>query len=201
MRLIGLTGGIGSGKSTASCFLREHGVTVVDADEGARAVVEPGTPGYDRVVDAFGSSVVRGGRLDRRRLAAIVFGDPQSLARLNSIVHPLIREWTVARLEEASRGGSEIVVQDIPLLFENSLENLFEATILVYTPAALQLERLIARGMDPVDAESRLVAQMPIDEKRGRANYVIDNSGSREATRDQLLSVWTEITAAGSSGP
>lgn len=201
VRLIGLTGGIGSGKSTVSGFLREMGVTVVDADEGARAVVEPGTAGLRQVAEAFGDSVLSEGRLDRRSLARRVFGDPDALARLNAILHPLIREWTAERLKDAERAGAELVVQDIPLLFENNLESLFEATILVYAPAAVQLERLLARGMDPLDARARLAAQLPIDEKRSRATHVIDNSGGREATRRQVERLLTEITAAGSSGP
>lgn len=201
MRLIGLTGGIGSGKSTVSGFLREWGVTVVDADVGARAVVEPGTPGFESIVEAFGNEVLRNGSLDRHRLAALVFGDPGALAVLNGIVHPLVRQWTASRLEEAARAGSDIVVQDIPLLFENNLEGLFEATILVFAPASIQLARLIARGMDTKDASARIAAQLPIEDKRRRATYVIDNSGTREATRDQMSRLWTEITAAGSSGP
>ncbi len=201
MRLIGLTGGIGSGKSTVSGFLRELGATVVDADEGARAVVEPDTPGFARIRESFGAVVIRDGRLDRRRLATMVFGDRQALSRLNAIIHPLVREWTAERLAEAAAAGIEIVVQDIPLLFENHLQGLFESTILVYAPAATQLDRLIARGMDPADARARIASQMAIEEKRPLATHIIDNTGSREATRAQASSVWTEITAAGSSGP
>jgi dephospho-CoA kinase len=201
MDLIGLTGGIGSGKSTVSGFLRELGATVIDADEGARAVVEPGTPGYRAVVDAFGPEVAAEGRLDRARLAEIVFNDRSALERLNSIVHPLVREWSANRLAEAAEQGVEVAVQDIPLLFENNLDGLFKATILVYVPAELQLERLVARGMSEADAGARIASQLPIEEKRSRATYVIDNSGSREATRAQTEKVWAEITAARSSGP
>lgn len=201
MRLIGLTGGIGSGKSTVSGYLRDLGATVVDADEGARAVVEPGTPGYDRVVAEFGPGIVRDGRLDRAQLAEIVFHDPKALARLNAIVHPLVREWTVARLAEAAEAGAEVVVQDIPLLFEGGLEAIFDATILVWVPAEVQVERLVARGMSEDDARARIANQLPIDAKRERATYVIDNSGSREETRAQTERVWTSITASVSSGP
>jgi len=119
MDLIGLTGGIGSGKSTVSGFLRELGARVIDADEGARAVVEPGTAGFAAVVAEFGPEVVRDGRLDRQRLAEIVFNDKQALRRLNAVVHPLVREWTAARLAEAAGDGAELAVQDIPLLFES----------------------------------------------------------------------------------
>ena len=201
MDLIGLSGGIGSGKSTVSGFLRELGALVIDADEGARAVVEPGTPGYDAVVASFGPEVVRDGRLDRTRLADIVFHDQLALKRLNGIVHPLVREWTGVRLAAAADAGEEVVVQDIPLLFETGLEPLFRSTILVYVPAPVQVERLVARGMPEADARARIANQLPIDEKRSRSTYIIDNSGSREATRAQTERVWTSITASRSSGP
>jgi dephospho-CoA kinase len=201
MDLIGLTGGIGSGKSTVSGFLRELGARVIDADEGARAVVEPGTPGFDAVVAQFGPEMVRDGRLDRQRLADVVFNDKQALERLNAIVHPLVREWTVARLTDAADEGVAIAVQDVPLLFENGYEPLFRSTILVWVQEALQLERLLARGMPEADARARIANQLPIDEKRSRATYVIDNSGTREGTRAQTEKVWTEITASRSSGP
>jgi dephospho-CoA kinase len=201
MDLIGLTGGIGSGKSTVSGFLRELGARVIDADEGARAVVEPGTPGFAAVVAEFGPGVVRDGRLDRQRLADIVFNDKPALERLNAIVHPLVGEWTAARLVEAADDGVEIAVQDVPLLFESGYDQLFGSTILVWVPEALQLKRLLARGMPAADARARIANQLPIDEKRSRATYVVDNSGNREATRAQTEKVWTEITASRSSGP
>lgn len=201
MELIGLTGGIGSGKSTVSGFLRELGARVIDADEAARAVVEPGTPGLDQVVEAFGPETAPGGRLDRARLAAIVFGDRAALERLNGIVHPLVREWIADRLAEAAAEGLEVVVQDIPLLFESGYEGMFRATVLVYLPAALQIERLVARGMTAADARARMANQLPIEEKRARATYLIDNSGTRAQTRAQTEKVWTEITASRSSGP
>jgi dephospho-CoA kinase len=201
MDLIGLTGGVGSGKSTVSGFLRELGARVIDADEAARAVVEPGTPGFEAVAAEFGPEVVRDGGLDRQRLAEIVFHDKKALERLNAIVHPLVREWIAARLAEAADEGVEIVVQDVPLLFENGYEPMFKSTILVYVPEALQVERLVGRGMPEADARARIANQLPIDSKRPRATHVIDNSGSREQTRAQTEKVWTEITASRSSGP
>jgi dephospho-CoA kinase len=201
MDLIGLSGGIGSGKSTVSGFLSEFGARVIDADHGARAVVEPGTQGQAAVIAEFGAEVAGPGGLDRARLAEIVFHDRQALERLNAIVHPLVREWTAARLSEAEAAGLERVVQDIPLLFENGYEPLFRATILVWVPVELQVARLVGRGMDEADARARIANQLPIDEKRARATYVIDNSGSRAETRAQTTSVWTEITASGASGP
>jgi len=201
MDLIGLTGGVGSGKSTVSGFLRELGARVIDADEAARAVVEPGTAGFAAVAAAFGPEVVRDGRLDRQRLADLVFHDKQALERLNAIVHPLVREWIATRLAEAASEGVGVAVQDVPLLFENGYEPIFGSTILVYVPEALQLERLRGRGMPEADARARIANQLPIEDKRSRATYVIDNSGSREQTRAQTEKVWTEITASRSSGP
>jgi dephospho-CoA kinase len=194
MELIGLTGGIGSGKSTVSGYLRELGATVIDADEGARAVVEPGTPGFERVVAEFGPGIVREGRLDRAKLAEVVFHDAEALAKLNSITHPLVREWSAGRMAEAAGAGVDVVVQDIPLLFENGLEAIFPTTIVVWVPAEVQVQRLVARGMAEEDARARIANQLPIDTKRERARYVIDNSGSREETRAQSETVWTSIT-------
>jgi dephospho-CoA kinase len=201
MELIGLTGGIGSGKTTVSGYLRELGATLIDADEGARAVVEPGTPGFERVVAEFGPGMVREGRLDRAKLADVVFHDPAALAKLNAITHPLVREWVAERMAEAAEAGAEAVVQDIPLLFENGLEAIFPVTILVWVPERLQVERLVARGMSEEEARARIANQLPIDAKRQKATYVIDNSGSREDTRAQTARVWTSITASTSSGP
>ena len=201
MELIGLTGGIGSGKSSVSEYLRELGAAVIDADEGARAVVEPGTPGFDQVVAAFGPGVVKDGRLDRAKLAELVFHDPEALAKLNAITHPLVREWSAERMAEAAEAGAEVVVQDIPLLFENGLDAVFPTTILVWVPEEVQVERLVGRGMSEKDARARIANQLPIDAKRERATYVIDNSGSREATRAQTSRVWTSITASVSRGP
>ena len=202
MRLIGLTGGIGTGKSTVAAMLRELGATVIDADEAARAVVEPGTEGLARVVEAFGAEVLQAdGRLDRARLAAIVFADPERRAALNAITHPLVGGWMAERTAEAAERGEAVVVHDIPLLFENRRQDLFERVLLVYAPDAVALERLVARGLSEADARARMAAQMPIEEKRRLAAVVIDNSDGLEATRAQVESAWTEITAAGGSGP
>ena len=202
MRMIGLTGGIGSGKSTVAGLLRELGAYVIDADEGARAVVEPGTPGLAQLVEKFGVRILDGDRLDRARLAEIVFSDPVALASLNSITHPLVREWSAARVAVAAEQGRQEVVQDIPLLFENGLEGLFAATILVWVPPETQVRRLLeGRGFDEADARARIARQLPIDAKRGKATYVIDNSGPPAATRAQTEKVWTEITAGRSTGP
>lgn len=195
MKVIGLTGGAGSGKSTVAEMLRELGAVVVDADEATHAVYEPGTAGFDAVVREFGNAYVRDGRIDRARLGQLVFSDPDARRRLNDIVHPLVREWMARRTAEAAEQGAEVVVQDVPLLFENSLERLFSSVVLVYVPQDVQIERLVSgRGLTPERAGALIAAQMPIEEKRGRAHHVINNSATREETRAQVEAVWTQLT-------
>ena len=194
MKLIGLTGGAGSGKSTVAAMLRELGAEVVDADEATHAVYEPGSPGFDAVVREFGAEYVRDGKIDRSRLGALVFADEDARHRLNAIVHPLVREWMAARTAEAVQNGTEVVVQDVPLLFENGLSRLYSTVLLVYVPEPVQLERLVkGRGLSDDRARAMIAAQMPIEEKRALANHVIDNSGSREATHKQLQTIWKAL--------
>ena len=191
MKLIGLTGGAGSGKSTVAMMLRDLGAVVVDADEATHAVYEPGTPGFAAVVREFGDYYVRDGRIDRQRLGELVFKDAASRRRLNAIVHPLVREWMAARTVEAAERGAEVVVQDVPLLFENGLERLYSSVVLVYVPEEIQRERLVkGRGFTPERARAVIAAQVPIEEKRRRAHHVIDNSGTVEQTRAQVEQLW-----------
>lgn len=195
MKLIGLTGGVGSGKSTVAEILRALGATVIDADEAAHAVYEPGTPGFDAVVAEFGPEYVKDGRIDRARLGRLVFDDPAARARLNAIVHPRVREWMTERTREAIDRGDEIVVQDVPLLYENGLDGLFSSVVLVYAPPEVQLQRLVeGRGVPEDRARAMIAAQMPIDEKRRRAHHVIDNGGTREDTRRQVEDMWAQMT-------
>src|SRR5260370_37901165 len=142
MKLVGLTGGVGSGKSPVADMMRELGAQVVDADEATHAVYEPGSPGFDAVVREFGDEYVAGGRIDRAKLGELVFHDDDARRRLNSIVHPLVRDWMAQRTAEAAERGADVVVEDVPLLFENGLERLFSACVLVYSPDDLQLQRL-----------------------------------------------------------
>jgi dephospho-CoA kinase len=194
MKLVGLTGGVGSGKSTVDEMLRELGADVVDADEATHMVYEPGSPGYDAVVREFGPDFVRDGKVDRSRLGDLVFRDPDARRRLNAIVHPLVREWMAKRTAEAVERGAELVVQDVPLLFENSLEKLFSSVILVYVPEDVQVERLVAgRGFTPERARAVIAAQMPIEAKRGLAQHVINNSGPMDDTRAQVTAVWKQL--------
>ncbi len=197
VKLIGLTGGVGSGKSTVAAILRELGAEVVDADEASHAVYEPGTPGFAAVVRDFGQDYVRDGRIDRKALGELVFKHPEARRRLNTIVHPLVREWMAQRTVEAVERGAEVIVQDVPLLFENKLEELFPTTVLVWVPREVQVERLVnGRGFTPERAREVIAAQMPIDEKRSRATHVIDNSGTRESTRVQVERLWEALTGA-----
>jgi dephospho-CoA kinase len=198
MRLIGLTGGIGTGKSSVAGFLRELGVTVIDADEATRAVQAPGTEGLRLLADAFGDEILTPeGALDRPRLAAIAFADPKARQRLNEIVHPLVRRWMAERQREAAARGDPLVVLDVPLLFETRGIDGLDAVILVYAPEELQLKRLTElRGMDERAARERIAAQMPIDEKRRLASHVILNTGTLDELRAEAERTWAEVLAA-----
>ncbi|HXA28761.1 MAG TPA: dephospho-CoA kinase [Candidatus Angelobacter sp.] len=192
MRLIGLTGGIGSGKSTVAALLVARGAALVDADRLAREVVEPGTPGLAEIAAEFGPSVLLpDGRLDRPALGAIVFADAARRERLNAITHPRVAELMQRRIAEALAGDAPLVVVDVPLLFEGERQALFEGVLLVWVPAAMQVERLVARdGLREDDARARIEAQMPIDDKRALADWVVDNSGTPAATEAQVEAWW-----------
>lgn len=197
MKLIGLTGGAGSGKSTVAAMFHELGAHIVDADEASHAVYAPGTPGFDAVVSTFGEDYVRGGEIDRQKLGELVFHDEDARQRLNAIVHPLVREWMAARTAEAAGAGAEVVIHDVPLLFESGLQDLYEDVVLAYVPERLQVRRLVeGRGMAEERASAIVTSQMQIDRKRDLAGHVIDNSGSLEQTRAQVTEVWSEIVAA-----
>ena len=177
-------------------MLRDLGAVVIDADEAAHAVYEPGGPGFDAVMREFGPDYVRDGRVDRARLGELVFNDAGARQRLNAIVHPLVREWMAGRTAEAVLGGAAVVVQDVPLIFENGLERLYSTVILVYVPEHQQLTRLVeGRGIAEDRARAIIATQMPIEEKRKLAHHVIDNSGSREATRQQVEWLWDHLVA------
>jgi dephospho-CoA kinase len=177
-------------------MLKELGATVIDADEAAHAAYEPGSPGFESVVREFGPDYVRDGRIDRARLGELVFHDDEARHRLNAIVHPLVRDWMAARTADAIEGGAEVVVQDVPLLFENGLERLYSTTLLVYVPEALQVKRLVeGRGLSEDRAKAIIGSQMPIENKRMLAAHLVDNSGSREATRGQVDRIWKEALA------
>jgi dephospho-CoA kinase len=177
-------------------MLKELGAAVIDADEATHAVYEPGSPGFEAVVGEFGPEYVRDGRIDRARLGELVFHDKDARRRLNAIVHPLVRAWMAARTVEAVEGGSEVVVQDVPLLFENGLAGLYSTVVLVYVPEHLQVKRLVdGRGLTLERARAMIASQMPIEEKRKLAPHVIDNTGSQEETRRQVGQIWRDTLA------
>jgi dephospho-CoA kinase len=195
MRLIGVTGGIATGKSTVDQMLAAHGATVIDADALAREVVRPGSPALDEVVQRFGASVLQpGGELDRARLGAIVFADDDARHDLERITHPRIAELTQERVAAALATTTPLVAVDIPLLYENAREGMFEGVLLVYAPRDIQVERLRERnGLDAAAALQRLAAQLPIDDKRERATWIIDNSDGLDATSVAVDAWWEAV--------
>ncbi len=199
MLKVGLTGGIGSGKSTVSARLAELGAVVLDADKAARAVVEPGTPGLAAITADFGPGVLAAdGSLDRAKLAAIVFADEAALARLNAITHPLIHEYIRAAEEEAVRAGGDgvVLVHDVALLAEWGRAKEFDLVIVVDVPAETQLERLTGqRGMEADQARARMAAQASRDQRLAVADIVIDNSGSRKDLDRLVSEVWAQLQA------
>jgi dephospho-CoA kinase len=196
MRIVGLTGGIGTGKSTVAAVLRELGATVIDADEATRAVQARGSEGLRQLVAAFGDGILTPeGDLDRGRVADIAFRDPEARQRLNGIVHPLVRRWMAERQAEAVERGDPVVVMDIPLLFEARGAGAFETVLLVYAPEELALRRLVEqRGMTEEQARARMAAQMPIEDKRALATHVIENTGSVDELRERVGRVWAELS-------
>jgi dephospho-CoA kinase len=176
-------------------MLRELGAEVLDADEAAHAVYEPGAPAFDEVVREFGSEYVREGHIDRKRLGELVFNDAGARQRLNAIVHPRVREWMAARTAEAAERGAGVVVQEVPLIFENGLERLYSQVVLVYVPEAVQVQRLVGRGLSEDRARAIIASQMPIEAKRQLADHVIDNSDSQEATRAAVVKLWDRLVA------
>jgi dephospho-CoA kinase len=194
---VGLTGGIGSGKSSVSALLAEHGAVIIDADLNARAVVAKGTPGLEAVIEAFGEELRKDdGELDREALGRIVFADPDKLARLNGIVHPLIGELTAAQTAKAEAEHAPVVVFDVPLLVENNLQGMYDAVVVVAARPETQLARLTQqRGMTEADARARIDAQAPLHDKLAAATYVIDNDGPREALRPQVDELWRALLA------
>lgn len=191
---VGLTGGIGSGKTAASDLLAELGAVVIDADDVAREVVEPGTDGLAAIVAEFGPDVLTGtGALDREALAAVVFTDPAARERLNAIVHPRVRERAAALAAAAPDGA--VVVQVIPLLVEVGMAGAFDLVVVVDVPPEVQLDRLVrSRGMGRAEAEARVAAQAGREERLAAADVVLDNSGPPEQLADQVRELWGRLT-------
>ncbi|MDF1565074.1 MAG: dephospho-CoA kinase [Deltaproteobacteria bacterium] len=185
---IGLTGGIGSGKSTVARLLAERGAAHIDADQLAREVVEPGQPALAEIVEAFGPVVVdAGGRLRRDVLGARVFADPQARARLEAITHPRIRELAAARMREAEAAGHRHIVYEAALLVEVGLAATFDHLVVVSADEATQIERVMARdGCSEAEARARIAAQLPLAQKVAVADTVVDNTGTPEETARQV---------------
>ena len=193
MKVIGLTGGIATGKSTVSRMLAEAGAHIIDTDQLAREVVEPGQPAWEAIVEHFGHAILLAdGRIDRDRLGDIIFHDPAQKAVLDNIVHPAVFEAMARRLAQMEKQAPDgVAILDIPLLFETGMERNLAEVILVYAPETAQRERLMRRnGLSAEAAAARISAQMPIAEKRRRASIVIDNSGDLEGTRVQVAQLW-----------
>jgi dephospho-CoA kinase len=201
-RRIGLTGGIGSGKSTVARMLAARGAVVIDADRIVHELQAPGTPALAEIVAAFGPEVLRNdGSLDRPALGAIVFREPEARARLNAILHPRVGAEMARREREAREAGAPVIVLDIPLLLEGRSGGTgtaarlgFDAIVVVWVPEDVQVTRTCSRdGCDAAEARRRIAAQLPLDEKRELADHVIDNSGSLEQTQRQVDALWEKL--------
>lgn len=191
MRVLGLTGGIGSGKSMVARMFARLGATVIDADQLAREVVEPGQPALDEITATFGADMLLAdGRLDRAKLGDLVFADPAERAKLDAITHPRIRR----RMDEeikARRSSPGVLIVDIPLLYENDRTHTVEKVIVVWVDPQTQLRRIRQRdGLSAEAAHQRIAAQMPLEAKRARADHVIDNSGRRQDTQRQVEAIY-----------
>ena len=199
LRVFGLTGGIGTGKSSVAALLRERGVPVVDADELAREAVAVGSAGLAEVVAAFGSEVLGpDGALDRKRVGSLVFGDPAARQRLNAITHPIVRRLSQERFAALEGEGVRLAAYDVPLLFEVGLDQALRPVVVVAASEATQLARIMARdGLSQDAATARIRAQLPLAEKRARADYVLENDGPREQLPAQVDELLGQLRDAG----
>jgi dephospho-CoA kinase len=192
---VGLTGGIASGKSLVAAQLEARGAVIIDADVLAREVVEPGTPGLAAIIERFGTQVLIDGRLNRARLADIVFADPAARGDLERIIHPAVRT-RAAELERAA-GSAAVVVHVIPLLVETGQQENFDLVVTVDVDNETQIQRLMARnGFSRTEAEARIAAQASPEDRRNAADVVLDNSGSPAQLNDQIDALWTVLTSA-----
>ncbi|MEI2641931.1 MAG: dephospho-CoA kinase [Candidatus Nanopelagicales bacterium] len=193
MRRIGLTGGIGSGKSTVAKMFAELGAHVIDADAVAREVVEPRTPGLAALVEEFGNGILDGDRLDRTSLAQIVFEDEGARTRLNAIIHPLIGARTAELI--AALPPDAVFLHDVPLLVELHLENAYDLVVVVDAPDDVRVSRLVERGLTEDDARARIATQATREQRLAVADVVINNSGDLDQLREQVRSAWPKVAA------
>ena len=196
MLLVGLTGGIGSGKSTVARLLEKRGAVVFDADLLAREAVAPGTPGHAAVIERFGADVLApGGELDREALASIVFADPSARRDLEQIVHPEVRRL-FAEGSEAYRDTDRVVVFSAPLLVESGMHTAFEILVVVSATVATQIERLMRqRGMSEASIRARIDAQAPFEDKAAVADFIVDNEGTLDDLESQVERLWNDLAA------
>ena len=189
--VIGLTGGIASGKSTVSNMLKEMAIPVIDADVEARLAVEKGEPAYQKIIAEFGDDILLpSGEIDRVKLGSIIFHNAEKRQLLNGIVHPEVRKRMNNQVEAARARGEQVIVLDIPLLFESKLTHMVEKTIVVYVDRDIQLKRLMERNaLSHEDAEARIKSQMPLSDKVPLADAVINNNGAIEDTKKQVIEV------------
>jgi dephospho-CoA kinase len=202
MLVVGLTGGIASGKSTVSLMFREAGIPVICADELAHEVVKPGSDALDKIRQTFGEEFIDSeGNLNRAAMARLVFKDKDKRKNLESIIHPRVAAEQGKLIRQFAVQGHNIVVVDVPLLYESGLEESFDMILVAYVPPEVQIQRLIARDkVTNKEARSRLDAQLPIDKKKKLAGRIIDNTGSVEHTREQVLRIIKELRALAESG-
>lgn len=199
MKVLGLTGGIATGKSTVASMLEELGAKIVDADELAREILEPGQEAWREIIAAFGSEILRGDKtIDRARLRRIIFGDKSARARLESITHSRIRNLAQQRIQQLAADGAEVIVYEAPLLFENRVHHWLRPVILVACDLDIQRQRLQERdGLNKREIEQHLNAQMSLEEKRQLADLVIENNGDLEELRRQVQKAWEKLAGSG----
>lgn len=197
VRVVGLTGGIASGKSTVAALLRARGAPVIDADQLAREVVAPGSEGLAAITRRFGDDILdAGGALDRKKLAAIVFSDEDARRDLERITHPRIAAASQRRIAELGAAGAEVAIYEAALIVENNLHRDLAALIVVAVDEETQIARLMARdGIDEAAARARVAAQLPLADKVAVADHVIDNSGDLAATERQVAEIWYALTS------
>jgi len=191
-KIMGITGGIGSGKSTVAGVFESMGAEIVDADQLARLAVAPNSPGLTQITEAFGQDILlEDGSLDRTALGKLVFSNESKRQQLNAIVHPEVQRLAQEAFRHLVAEKVSIVLYDVPLLYESKLESMFSAVVVVYVPQRVQIQRVMKRdGLEKHEVEQRLAAQMSLDLKAEKADYLIDNSRTLEETRAQVEKVW-----------
>lgn len=194
MKVIGLTGGIACGKSTASAYLKELGACIVDTDGISRETTKKGGRGYEAVLKHFGDGLLtESGEIDRKKLGGIVFSDEAKRRQLNELLHPIVIEESIDQMNKAREDGYAVCILDVPLLFESGMEKLCDETWLVYVSEEEQIRRILKRdGLDRAAAKARIDSQMPLEEKMKYADRAVDNSGTVEDMQRRLKALWEE---------